>query len=92
MCIVIIEITKIREKRGDRVFPNLEAEMARSKITQAKLAEMLGVTPTTLSFKLSGKSTLSLKECVIIKKNAFPDKTLDYLFQTESDASEKEQI
>jgi len=74
------------------VFPNLEAEMARSKITQAKLAEMLGVTPTTLSFKLSGKSTLSLKECVIIKKNAFPDKTLDYLFQTESDASEKEQI
>lgn len=36
------------------MFPNLEAEMARSKITQAKLAEMLGVTPTTLSFKLSG--------------------------------------
>lgn len=64
------------------MFPNLEAEMARSKITQAKLAEMLGVTPTTLSFKLSGKSTLSLKECVKIKKNAFPDKTLDYLFQT----------
>lgn len=58
------------------MFPNLEAEMARSKITQAKLAEMLGVTPTTLSFKLSGKSTLSLKECVMIKKNAFPDKTL----------------
>ncbi len=65
------------------MFPNLEAEMARLKITQAKLAEMLGITPTTLSFKLSGKSTLSLKECVMIKKKAFPDKTLDYLFQTE---------
>ena len=81
--IVNVVIMKNRDKRGDRVFPNLEAEMARSKITQAKLAEMLGVTPTTLSFKLSGKSTLSLKECVMIKKNAFPDKTLDYLFQTE---------
>ena len=65
------------------MFPNLEAEMARSKITKAKLAEILGITPTTLSFKLNGKSTLSLKECVEIKKNAFPDKALDYLFQTD---------
>ena len=65
------------------MFPNLEAEMARKKITQYKLAEILGVTPTTLSFKLNGKSTLSLKECVEIKKQAFPDKTLDYLFGTE---------
>lgn len=62
------------------MFPNLEAEMARSKLTKSKLAEILGITPTTLSFKLSGKSTLSLKECVEIKKKAFPDKTLDYLF------------
>lgn len=65
------------------MFPNLEAEMARKKITQSKLAEILNVTPTTLSFKLNGKSTLSLKECVEIKKKAFPDKTLDYLFETE---------
>lgn len=67
------------------MYPNLEAEMARSKITQAKLAEILGITPTTLSFKLNGKSTLSLKECVQIKKRAFPDKSLDYLFQTEDE-------
>ena len=67
------------------MFPNLEAEMARRKITQAKLAEILEVTPTTLSFKLSGKSTLSLKECVKIKNTVFPDKTLDYLFETEAD-------
>ena len=65
------------------MFPNLEAEMARKKITQHKLAEILGVTPTTLSFKLNGRSTLSLKECVEIKKQAFPDKKLDYLFETE---------
>lgn len=76
------KFTKNRE-RGDKLFPNLEAEMARRKITQAKLAEILEVTPTTLSFKLSGKSTLSLKECVKIKNTVFPDKTLDYLFQTE---------
>ena len=61
------------------MFPNLEAEMARSKITQAKLADILDVTPTTMSFKLSGRSSLSLRECVEIKRKDFPDKTLDYL-------------
>ena len=65
------------------MFPNLEAEMARSKITQLQMAEMLQVTPTTLSFKLNGKSSLSLKECVLIKQLMFPDKKLDYLFETD---------
>lgn len=81
---------KSRKRKGsDAVFPNLEAEMARSKITQAKLAEILGITPTTLSFKLNGKSTLSLKECVEIKKKVFPDKSLDYLFQTDGEEVEE---
>lgn len=70
------------------MFPNLEAEMARSKLTKTKMAEILGITPTTLSFKLNGKSNLSLRECVEIKKKAFPDKTLDYLFEAE----EKEEV
>ena len=65
------------------MFTNLEAEMARYKITQNEIAKILGITPTTLSFKLNGKSSLSLKECVEIKNQAFPDKTLDYLFATE---------
>lgn len=74
------------------MFPNLEAEMARSKINQSKLAEILGITPTTLSFKLNGKSTLSLKECVKIKNTAFPDKSLDYLFQVENKQPDKEVV
>ena len=71
------------------MFPNLEAEMARNKVTQVKLAEILGITPTTLSFKMNGKSTLSLKECVEIKRKAFPDKTLDYLFAKDETGSEE---
>ena len=67
------------------MYPNLEAEMARAKVTQAALAEVLGITPTTLSFKLNGKSTLSLNECVEIKRKYFPDKSLDYLFATEGE-------
>lgn len=34
------------------MFPNLEAEMARGKITQSSIALSLGITPTTFSFKL----------------------------------------
>ena len=74
------------------MFPNLEAEMARKKMTQAKLADILKITPTTLSFKLNGKSALSLKECVEIKRKAFPDKTLDYLFATEEEQEGGENI
>lgn len=65
------------------MFPNLSAEMARRKITQASLAEKIGRTPTTLSMKLSGKYPISLAECVEIK-NAIDEKlNIDYLFATE---------
>ena len=54
--------------------------MARAKITQAYLAKQLGITPTTLSLKLNGKSNLSMKECVQIKKILDTEETVDYLF------------
>ena len=41
------------------MFPNLDAEMARRKITRAMLAERIHKTPTTLSLKLNGKAPLS---------------------------------
>ena len=63
-----------------KMYRNLEAEMARAKITQAYLAKQLGITPTTLSLKLNGKSNLSLKECVQIKKILDTEETVDYLF------------
>jgi len=34
------------------MFPNLEAEMARKKITRLELAKKIQKTPTTLSLKL----------------------------------------
>ena len=63
-----------------KMYRNLEAEMARAKITQAYLAKQLGITPTTLSLKLNGKSNLTLKECVQIKKILDTEETVDYLF------------
>ena len=63
------------------MYPNLDGEMARFKITRGDLARRIGITPTTLSLKLNGKSNLSLKECVEIKEAIASNKTIDYLFK-----------
>lgn len=63
------------------MYKNLEAEMARAGFTRFRLSKELGITPTTLSLKLNGKSNLSLKECVKIKKILGTNKTVDYLFE-----------
>lgn len=49
------------------MYPNLEAELARARMTKKKLSEKLGITPSTLSLKLLGKSELSFYEAVKIK-------------------------
>ena len=50
--------------RRNAMFCNLNAEMRRKGITGARLAQLLGMTPTTLSLKLNGKSELSLRQCL----------------------------
>lgn len=67
------------------MYPNLDAEMARHKTTRKSLAKLLGVTPTTLSMKLNGKSEVSLSECVEIKRALGTDKPIEYLFKRDVD-------
>jgi transcriptional regulator with XRE-family HTH domain len=62
------------------MYRNLEAELARKQISRKELAEKLGITATTLSFKLNGKSELSLAECVEIKRLLDTEEPIDYLF------------
>ena len=64
------------------MFPNLEAELARRKITKGQLAEKINKTPTTLSLKLSGKAPMTLKECIEIKNALGEELSIDYLFET----------
>lgn len=65
------------------MFPNLDAEMARRKITRNMLAEKVNKTPTTLSLKLNGKAPLTLSECIEIRDVVDKKCTIDYLFATE---------
>jgi DNA-binding XRE family transcriptional regulator len=65
------------------MYPNLDAEMARIKLTRQALAKELGMTPTTLSLKLNGKFDLSLSECVEIKKILKTELSIEYLFTSD---------
>lgn len=65
------------------MFPNLSMEMARAKMNIKGLSEVSGINYETLKLKLRGVTEFKLCEMIAIKKKAFPDKSLDYLFQTE---------
>jgi transcriptional regulator with XRE-family HTH domain len=73
----------VTKKGGASVFPNLDAEMARRKITRQSLADKIHKTPTTLSLKLNGKAPITLVECIEIKNAIDESLSVDYLFKTE---------
>lgn len=62
------------------MFSNLNAEMGRAKLSIKKLSEISGINYESLKLKFRGETEFKLREMVAIKKSAFPDKTLDYLF------------
>jgi DNA-binding XRE family transcriptional regulator len=64
-----------------RLYPNLDAEMARSKITKRDLAKCLDVRYATIIDKTKGKRPFLLDEAVKIKRRFFPHCDLEYLFE-----------
>lgn len=67
------------------MFPNLEAELARRKITKCSLAKKISKTPTTLCLKLKGKAPITLRECLEIKEAINTDLSIEYLFSVEQE-------
>ena len=67
-----------------RVFNNLNAEMARKKVSIKALAEATGINYESLKNKMSGTTEFKRNEMIQIKKE-FPDCSLDYLFATENE-------
>lgn len=64
------------------MFPNLNAEMGRKKMTIKSLAEKTGMGYESLKNKMSGITEFKRSEMVVIKRE-FPGCSLDYLFATE---------
>lgn len=74
---------KIRRKAevmAMNVYPNLLAEMARTRIPAGKIAEGIGVNPATLSAKMNNKNRLKFAEAAKIRDRFFPEFAIDYLF------------
>ena len=65
------------------MFPNLNAEMARKNMTIKALSELTGINYETLKNKCSGITEFKRIEMFLIKKKAFSELTIDYLFSTE---------
>lgn len=74
------------------MYHNLDIEMTRAKIKQWELAEKMGVTPTTLSLKLNGKSDLSLRECIFIKKTINSNLPIEILFEPDELLSQEQTV
>jgi predicted transcriptional regulator len=71
--------TQRNERRG-KMYPNLEAEIARYKISKEEIAESIGINYKTFINKLNGKYPIKLHEAEKIRNEFFPDLDLDYLF------------
>jgi len=59
---------------------NLKAEMKRHEITQATLADFLGMSLGNLHLKVNGKVEFTNTEMRVIQNEFFPDLSIDYLF------------
>lgn len=62
------------------MFPNLEVEISRKRISKQDLAKTIHKSYKTLLRKLSGKCPLTLDEAEAIAKEYFPEMRLEYLF------------
>ena len=62
------------------MYPNLEIEMLRKKITNKALARIIGVSDKTIQNKMHGETEFTLPEAMTIME-LFPEFNLTYLFE-----------
>lgn len=65
------------------MFPNLNAEMARQKLTIKALSALTNINYESLKNKVSGVTEFKRSEMYAIKRIAFPNFSIDYLFAEE---------
>lgn len=64
------------------MYKNLEAEMTRIGITKLNIAKELNYCYATLINKFAGKTDWHRNEMLSIRNKYFPDKSIEYLFET----------
>lgn len=64
------------------MYPNLEAEKSRNKVTNKDIARVLGIDASTVSAKLNSYDRLKFSEAKAIRDNFFPTLQVEYLLIT----------
>ena len=67
------------------MYPEVSAEMARNGITQKELADLTGISESSLSLKLSGKVKLTFGDAIKIKRALKSHLVLEALFKKKDD-------
>lgn len=67
------------------MYPNLRAEKARTNVADKDLAAAIGMSASTYSAKVNGKTEFTLAECKAIKAELGTELTLEELFMTEGE-------
>lgn len=62
-------------------YKNLRAEMARSSVTAAQIAELLRLRRATVSDKINGRSRFFCDEAILIRNTFFSECSIEYLFE-----------
>lgn len=63
------------------MYSNLKAEMARNRLVNKDIAKILNVTEKTAREKINGTRTWKIDEAFLVRDTAFPDLSVEYLFQ-----------
>lgn len=66
-------------------YPNLAGEIAKRGIKKMDIAASIGICDKALLNKLRGRTSFSWPEVKAIRRQFFPDMTLDVLFAEDSD-------
>lgn len=67
------------------MYKNLNAEMARNGIKSEDIAEVLGISKTSMDNMLYGKVKFSVVDAIKVKNRLFENLSVDYLFETEGE-------
>ena len=66
------------------IYPNLEAEMRRHRVTQQDIASFIGRRPETVSKWMNGRAgEFSISMAMQVKDHFFPRCSVEYLFARE---------
>lgn len=70
------------------MYPNLEAELARKKISRKDVAAIIGCSTGTASLKMNGKAVFTMPEARAIRSFLQVKESIDYLFAMEVESSD----